>query len=472
MSDQQRVVQLIQSIGTTRVFQLEDGSVVERSGGTASWRNNNAGNLKFEYAGSADKSSHARHTREQALARAQSRYAGIVALDQWGNAIFETPEAGRLAQLQLLRKSHANHTVERMVEGYSRDDYSGATHHAAQVRSIYRTADAEGVDLRGKTIGAMTPAELRALSDGICHFEGFVVGRVAIVSKPVLQDSRVASARVYPGVPTDPATPLEANAHALVSLERSGLSVAGTAPAQRSPHLPQPRSICASQPDKSGQSQRSAQPASDHPHGVALHLGDQGPAVSTLQAQLNRLGYPDAQGQALSEDGRFGRRTHDALAAFQQARGLVASGHGDARTQAMLRVEDAQLLTSPAHPDHALFAQVVRQLRTARIAQGTPPGDHDLRVAAALLVQMRRDGLQRADRIELSGDGARVRVVQVSVLRDEPALNRVGTALAIPVAMQESLRGSSAQLGALTSATPALPPPAPRLGHAQAMQPR
>jgi hypothetical protein len=40
------------------------------------------------------------------------------------------------------------------------------------------------------------------------------------------------------------------------------------------------------------------------------------------------------------------------------------------------------------------------------------------------------------------------------------------------VAMQESLRGSSAQLGALTSATPALPPPAPRLGHAQAMQPR
>jgi hypothetical protein len=63
-------------------------------------------------------------------------------------------------------------------------------------------------------------------------------------------------------------------------------------------------------------------------------------------------------------------------------------------------------------------------------------------------------------------------VVQVSVLRDEPALNRVGTALAIPVAMQESLRGSSAQLGALTSATPALPPPAPRLGHAQAMQPR
>jgi peptidoglycan hydrolase-like protein with peptidoglycan-binding domain len=469
MSDPTRIAKLISSTGTTRVLEMADGTRVMRSGGTASWRNNNAGNLKFEFAHSADPSVHSRRTKAQALGDAQRRYDGVIGLDQRGNAIFETIEASRVAQIQHLLRGHGSHTVEQMVEGYSRADYSGSTHHSAQVRSIYRTADAEGVNLRGKTIGAMTPAELRALSDGICHFEGFVPGRVAIVSEPILPDVRVASTHAHPGEPTDPATRSRADAHALEPIERSGLR--GTADAaQRVHRSPQhPDGVRANQ---SGQFAPSpTQPAPDQPREAALHLGDHGPAVSTLQAQLNRLGYPDAQGRRLAEDGRFGRRTRDALAGFQQAGGLLASGHADARVQALLRGEDAKLLTSPAHPDRALFGQVLRQLRTARAAQGVRPHDEDLRVAAALLVQMRRDGVQRADRVEISGDGARVRVVQVNALRDEPALNRICTALDIPVAVQQPLRSSSAQLAALASATPGLLQPPPRLAHAPAMHP-
>ena len=72
MSDT-KIAQLLRSPGTHRVLLLADGSVIERSGGSASWRNNNPGNLKFEFAASADATSHAKRSREQALASARLR---------------------------------------------------------------------------------------------------------------------------------------------------------------------------------------------------------------------------------------------------------------------------------------------------------------------------------------------------------------------------------------------------------------
>src|SRR5688500_11507802 len=42
-----KVVRLVRSEGTPRTLDLVDGSVIERSGGSVSWRNNNPGNLKF-----------------------------------------------------------------------------------------------------------------------------------------------------------------------------------------------------------------------------------------------------------------------------------------------------------------------------------------------------------------------------------------------------------------------------------------
>ncbi|WP_213948318.1 hypothetical protein [Luteibacter sp. dw_328] len=46
--------------------------------GTVSWRNNNPGNLKFEFEGSADKTVHSTRSKEKALEQAQSRYGGVV----------------------------------------------------------------------------------------------------------------------------------------------------------------------------------------------------------------------------------------------------------------------------------------------------------------------------------------------------------------------------------------------------------
>jgi hypothetical protein len=52
---QGRVVRLVASEGKTRTLQLEDGRLIGRSNGSVSWRNNNPGNLKFEFEGSANK---------------------------------------------------------------------------------------------------------------------------------------------------------------------------------------------------------------------------------------------------------------------------------------------------------------------------------------------------------------------------------------------------------------------------------
>ncbi|HKT28111.1 peptidoglycan-binding domain-containing protein [Dyella sp.] len=170
------VKRLIQAEGKVRVFEMDDGSVVERGGGSVSWRNNNPGNLKFEYAESADKTVRTRWTKDDALARAQRQYEGIVDLDQWGNAIFESYEAGRAAKIQLLRRNHSERNVESMLESYSRADYSGAVNHKAQAEFIYAEGTRQGVELSNKTIGSMTDAEISALADGIKGFEGWRVG--------------------------------------------------------------------------------------------------------------------------------------------------------------------------------------------------------------------------------------------------------------------------------------------------------
>src|SRR5579859_5967018 len=114
------VRRLIQAEGTTRVLEMDDGSVIARSGGSVSWRNNNPGNLKFEYSGSADQTVKTTRTKDKALASAKRQYEGIIDQDQWGNAVFESYEAGRVAKIQLLRRNHGDRTVRRKHRSVSR----------------------------------------------------------------------------------------------------------------------------------------------------------------------------------------------------------------------------------------------------------------------------------------------------------------------------------------------------------------
>ncbi|MGS5087201.1 hypothetical protein ACVC7V_11915 [Hydrogenophaga sp. A37] len=179
MGDPHKITGLIRTEGKTRVYQMDDGSVETREGGTVSWRNNNPGNLKFEYANSADKTVHTARTKEAALTAAQGRYEGVVALDQWGNAVFETEAAGRAAKAQLLRNGHGDKTIPEMLKGYAVDDYTGKANTDAYAQSVYAVGDSQGVDLRGKKIKDLSEREFGALLDGMKKVEGFQEGTVS-----------------------------------------------------------------------------------------------------------------------------------------------------------------------------------------------------------------------------------------------------------------------------------------------------
>lgn len=178
MGEPIKITGLIRTEGTTRVYQMDDGSVETREGGTVSWRNNNPGNLKFEYANSADKTVHSSRTKAAALGAAQGRYQGVVALDQWGNAIFETESAGRAAKAQLLSQTHGDKTIPEMLRSYAVDDYTGKANTDAYARSVYAEGDRQGVDLRNRRIKDLSPQEFEALLDGMKRVEGFRNGSV------------------------------------------------------------------------------------------------------------------------------------------------------------------------------------------------------------------------------------------------------------------------------------------------------
>lgn len=166
--------------GTKRVYELANGQTETRTGGTVAWRNNNPGNLKFEYAGSADKTVKSKRSKEKALSDAQKRYKGIIALDQWGNAVFETMEAGAVAKAKLLKSQHGNKTYQQMLRGYAKSDYSGTTNYGAYEATIKKTASSMGVNLEGKTINQMTDAEFKALAQGMVNAEGVKKGQSVV----------------------------------------------------------------------------------------------------------------------------------------------------------------------------------------------------------------------------------------------------------------------------------------------------
>lgn len=243
-----KVSRLVATHGMTRVYEMEDNTWITARDGTVAWRNNNPGNLKFEFSGSADTTVHNPRTKDVALRNAQRAYDGIVDLDQWGNAVFESYEAGRTAQEQLVLRQHGSRTVDEMVMRYSTADYSGATHHDSQLRTIYATAASEGFDLHGKTIDGMTNDERNALLDGIARAESWRPGTTS-QSPPLTDDQLAAALHAHP------------------------------------------------------------QHGAASPHGSPnIHRqGDRGEAVGTLQADLAALGFTGRDGSPIHADSASGR---------------------------------------------------------------------------------------------------------------------------------------------------------------------
>ncbi|NET53029.1 MAG: peptidoglycan-binding protein [Merismopedia sp. SIO2A8] len=96
-----------------------------------------------------------------------------------------------------------------------------------------------------------------------------------------------------------------------------------------------------------------AAPRRDNP--LTLEVGDQGPAVETLQNQLTTLGYYDGP-----ITGYFGPLTESALKDFQAAQGLVVDGVVGSATQSAL--------------DNALQGQAAPQ-STSSVASASDGGD-------------------------------------------------------------------------------------------------
>jgi hypothetical protein len=356
---EKKVDRLVATYGMTRIYELDDKTWLTAENGTASWRNNNPGNLKLEFAGS-EKGSHATRTKDEALATAKSSYKGVVDLDHHGNIVFEDYEAGRAAQKAYVEKRHLDHTVEELIKDYSKPDYSGAVHYDAQAKDIHAVAAAEGQDLHGKKVRDMTVDERSALLDGISHFEYWKAGTVTPTK--VMTEEQVAALRAsHP-----------------VSHQSAG-TPAGHA----------------------------------HPH----KQGDHGAAVGALQTDLAALGFSGKDGSPIQADQHFGSHTKEAVEAFQAAHGLKADGVAGAATQAAIseakaHAHDVPTLLDARHPAHGIYEQAHACVARIDESQGRSPGAHTQNFAGSLTSAATAAGFHRVDHVVLNDDASKGWAVQ------------------------------------------------------------
>lgn len=129
------------------------------------------------------------------------------------------------------------------------------------------------------------------------------------------------------------------------------------------------------------------------PGGNKLEFGSRGDAVTQLQRDLTRLGYP------LEDDGIFGRQTDEAVKKFQRDHGLEPDGIVGPRTRAA--IDRATTPVPTARLEQGARGEQVRELQDALVKLGfmtqaqmnTGPGTFGPRTDAALKAFQRSQGL-------------------------------------------------------------------------------
>jgi len=176
--------------------------------------------------------------------------------------------------------------------------------------------------------------------------------------------------------------------------------------------------------------------------GRELRLGEKGSDVTKLQRSLVNLGYHDASGRALRVDHDFGRRTEEAVKAFQRAHGLREDGVvGDDTRAALAKAERMPLLSEKTHPDNPMFQQARSGLSELRGASFRSEAELD-RVAAAVVSTARQAGIRHIDHVMMNTRGDSVIAVQGNP--QDPAKHFVSVDRA--QAAGQSLEQSTAQL--------------------------
>lgn len=176
-----------------------------------------------------------------------------------------------------------------------------------------------------------------------------------------------------------------------------------------------------------------------------LKLNERGQAVEDMQETLKRLGYRDAQGNELNPDGHFGRRSQEALKAFQRDQGLTDDGIAGRDTLAALRNAQNQLpanergrdqpaqpagadparsssLSDPGNRDNPIFRQAVAGLERLGPNGGFGNREEMERAAATLTYEARVSGLNRIDHVVSNTTGTGLFAVQGGL--NDPAHHR------------------------------------------------
>lgn len=363
-----KIVKVISAEGKTRVYEMEDGSIVEREGGHANWRNNNPGNLKFELPNNASE-----ETRLKRLAEAQQRYGGIVGLDENGMAIFETAEAGRLAQIKLAdRKASENPqwSLEDYVKFYAKDDYAGKANHAAYLKKIEDIGKENGIDLsKDRSIASLNEREKGVLVDAMKRVEGSKVGETRTVYTPSTDyQLKIGDS----GKDVDGLRASLAKAGYQTIFDTQGYYGLGTYNAVRK-----------FQKDNG--------------------LPDTGTAdIRTLNVLGNRIGAKDADTPAFMRSGNtpLENPAAETVAALDKRKTTQQTDAGGV------------LVSDESHPNHAMYRQALTRV-TALQSQAEPPipGDPN-NIAAATTAAAVAAGMTRIDSLSRSDDGKRLFAVQ------------------------------------------------------------
>lgn len=128
-----------------------------------------------------------------------------------------------------------------------------------------------------------------------------------------------------------------------------------------------------------------AQPeAASAPDEDRLRAGDRGQEVELLQYRLHRIGYRDADGRPLPQDGRYDAATEQAVRQFQRDRGLADTGVADSATQqAMSAAQHARIesqkaagqdaAAAPAEPAPAAVSAIAVNAAPVPPVESAPP---------------------------------------------------------------------------------------------------